>query len=244
MNSIFVCFTYRRFTYEFDFWSLSTRNLLRWTDFISRYPRKTMRSVIYKQILESCIIVPAALSEAGLQKDRNADDKGGKKERQKCWNRRVDECHPSELIGIWINSPALVVLACREKKRKRERETFESIKREIWLSRVDSNRQIRTPRFVWKQYKYTREINFRHANTSLKAKCMPEKKILIQRINILIWNVYLSLTFFDSKTKIMIYEIIFVRSKRNKNRTRHHRNLASWIYNLIINIFRISTFRK
>lgn len=61
-----------------------------------------MRSVIYKQILESYIrvIVPAAPSEAGLQKDRNADDKGGKKERQKCWNRRVDECHPSELIGI------------------------------------------------------------------------------------------------------------------------------------------------
>lgn len=61
-----------------------------------------MRSVIYKQILESYIrvIVPAAPSEAGLQKDRNANDKGGKKERQKCWNRRVDECHPSELIGI------------------------------------------------------------------------------------------------------------------------------------------------
>lgn len=99
MNSIFVSFTCRKFVrIRFS----ARENLSRGRISSADRSRKTMRSVIYKQILESCIrvIVPAAPSEAGLQKDRNADDKGGKKERQKCWNRRVDECHPSQLIGI------------------------------------------------------------------------------------------------------------------------------------------------
>lgn len=57
--------------------------------FINKFSNRTSRSLFR-----------AAPSEAAAQKHRNANDKGGKKERQKYWSRRVDECHPSELIGI------------------------------------------------------------------------------------------------------------------------------------------------